>query len=94
MKREHIEWSRQHFELLKIGGIWGVPRSGLMFMRTGENELTLTGRMPYDKAMPITKDQLKEQQQNDYEGIYAHFTAAGITVKNNTNKETTNATED
>lgn len=78
------DWSRELFRVLKIGGVWGVPRSGLMFQRVSENELALTARMPHDPAMSITEDELIEQQTHEYEGVKRHFGNAGITVTDRT----------
>jgi hypothetical protein len=85
-KPEQAAWCRQQIDLLKIGGVWGIPRSGLIFTRTGENELTLTARMPWMAEMEgtITPEQLVEQQQDEYELNRRHFQAAGITMKDAT----------
>ena len=39
------QWCLMMFRSLKVGGVWGVPRSGLIFTRTGEDTLALTTRM-------------------------------------------------
>ena len=75
----HVEWSRQHFDMMKEGGTWGVPRSGLLFNKSGKT-LLLTARMPHDPAMPISPEQLAEQQQADFDIIKQNFGAAGIAV--------------
>lgn len=80
MDREHIEWSRRHFAMMKDGGVWGVPRSGLVFQRQGD-ELVLMTRMPHEEGMPVTPEQLAEQQRSDIAIITAHFGAAGVTVR-------------
>ena len=79
---EHIAWCRQQIDMLRIGGVWAIPRSGLIFTKTGDNELTLTARMPWMPEMEdtITPEQLVEQQQNEYETNERHFRAAGITM--------------
>lgn len=75
----HITWSRNLFASLREGGSWGVPRSGLVFIRRGK-ELHLILRMPHDPAMPCTSEQLQEQQRADIEVITANFGAAGVVV--------------
>lgn len=80
MKLEDIAWSKRQFEMLKDQGVWGVPRSGLMFQRRGE-ELWLLCRMPWVDEMPCTAAQLQEQQDGEYQSIKRHMEAAGITVK-------------
>ena len=80
MDPNHVEWSRRHFATMKDGGVWGVPRSGLIFQRQG-GELVLIDRMPHTEEMPVTPEQLAEQQRSDIAVITAHFGAAGIVVR-------------
>jgi hypothetical protein len=79
MNPEHIAWSRKTFDSLNEGGVWGIPRSGLMFRRRGDT-LVLFEAMPWSEGMPITGTQLIEQQESDYRAVKRHFEAAGITV--------------
>ena len=80
LNEDHVEWCRRQFNILTDGGAWGIPRSGLIFERHGGNRLVLVARMPHDPAMPITADELREQQDSDIEGTVLHFGAAGIEV--------------
>lgn len=73
-------WCRTHFAMMAEGGAWGVPRSGLLF-RKQAGALILYGVMPYDERMPITAEQLREQQDGEYDGIRQAFEAAGIVVR-------------
>jgi hypothetical protein len=73
----YVDWCRAHFAMLKDGGVWGVPRSGLIFTRCGD-ALVLTARMPHDPAMPLTAAELDKQQHDDFAGIKLHFDAAGV----------------
>ena len=79
---EHVAWCKTQVDMLRIGGVWAIPRSGLIFTRTGENELTLTARMPWMPEMEgtITAEQLAEQQQDEYETNRRYFAAAGVTM--------------
>lgn len=76
----HVAWCKQHFSMLRDGGTWGIPRSGLVFQKQGD-ALVLIDRMPYMEGMPITDAQLVEQQDSDYEGTREHFGAAGVKVR-------------
>lgn len=76
-----VAWSRNHFRTLRDGGSWGMPRSGLLFVKRGE-ELHLKLRMPHDPKMPCTAEQLREQQDADFEAVKTSFGLAGITVVN------------
>ena len=78
-----VEWSLQHFNRMSDGGAWTVPRSGMIFHKRGK-VLVLAVKMPWVKAMPINEDQFDAQQRLEYEGIKAHFEAAGITVEDHT----------
>lgn len=74
-----ILWCKQMWSMLADGGTWGVPRSGLVFQRSGD-VLRLRDRMPYTEDMPITEAQLREQQDADFNVIRQRFHAAGIPV--------------
>lgn len=84
MKESDIQWSRKHCNLLKVGGTWGVPRSGLFFKKTGEHSIALYNKMPFDPNMSVDKDTLDRIQKEDFECIARHFRAAGITVEDKT----------
>jgi hypothetical protein len=75
----HADWCRSIFALVAEGGTWGVPRSGLLF-RKQDGKLVLYAEMPYDPAMPITPEQLREQQDSEFESIRRHFAAADVEV--------------
>lgn len=77
MDPAHVEWSRRQFATMKDQGVWGIPRSGMIFQRQGD-ELVLI-RMPHMEGMPA--EQLAEQQQADFDVVKAHFEAAGIPVR-------------
>lgn len=87
---DHIAWSRQRFDLMTDGGIWSVPRSGLIFTRRAD-QLVLTQRMPWSPELaqaaadgldvPADADALTAYQDADYEIIREHFEAAGISVR-------------
>lgn len=77
---QHVPWCKVTFASLVEGGVWGVPRSGLIFRKEG-GALVLAQEMPYDEAMPITPEQLREQQDAEFEQIREHFAAAGIEVR-------------
>jgi len=80
MTPSNVEWSRRQFAMMKDGGIWGIPRSGMIFQRQGD-ELVLINRMPHMEEMPVTPAQLDQQQQADFDVVKAHFEAAGIPVR-------------
>lgn len=70
MEAAHIGWSKQLHSSLKEGGLWAVPRTGLIFRREGDS-MVLVQRLPGF----ADKDQWAE-----YDAIKAHFEAAGIAV--------------
>lgn len=63
-----------------------LPRSSIVACPSCEGEgqvreLVLYGVMPHDERMPITAEQLREQQDAEYEGIRRAFEAAGVVVR-------------
>ena len=75
----HADWCRSIFDLIAEGGVWGIPRSGLLFRKEG-NTLRLLASMPHDPAMPVTPVELDVVQASEFEQVRSHFAAAGITV--------------
>ena len=59
--------------------VWAIPRSGLVFQRQGDG-LVLIMVMPHDPALPLTEDELREYQREEYDAVKAHFEAAGVPV--------------
>ena len=79
----HVAWCRQHFAMIKDGGTWAIPRSGMIFTKRGNN-LVLTAAMPWEPGMPCTPEELTEQQTRELEECREHFGAAGVTVTSET----------
>lgn len=70
MELDHLKWCRKTFRMLNDGGVWVVPRSGLVFKREGE-QLRLIERLTGYNF---------EYQLADFNLITDYFTAAGIPV--------------
>lgn len=79
---QEVAWTINALSRLAIGGSWGVPRSGLIFTRTGETEATLTARMPLGGF--ATKIELEKYRQEDADCIARRITAGGWTFKDQT----------
>ncbi len=87
---EEVKWSRNHFDRIKIGGIWAVPRSGLIFTKKDEQTFELTAVMPYldemktaaadGRDVPESKEDLVAYQRDDFDAIAKRFNRAGITM--------------
>ncbi len=75
----HVAWSKRHFAMMRDGGSWALPSSGLIFMKRKER-LELVARMPHDPAMPMSAAELRELQDTVFEDTKVHFGAAGIFV--------------
>jgi len=67
------------WDMLREGGVWGVPRSGLIFRKEGQ-KFILADRMPWDPEMPCTEEELLEAQEFDIEGITNMMASIGVTV--------------
>lgn len=76
----HVVWCRHLFDMLHDKGVWGIPRSGLIFQKQGD-ALVLIDRMPYMEGMPISDEELATQQDHDYEDTCENFGAAGVKVR-------------
>ena len=80
MQDYYEQWCRQMWALLSEGGTWGVPRSGLVFVKL-DGELVEVARMPWTTNMPCTEEQLRHQQQGDFEEIRAQFQRIVVNVR-------------
>ena len=84
-------WCRQHFALMGEGGVWAVPRSGLVFTKR-DGALVLTARMPWTDELaaaaaggadvPRSPAELRAYQDADAALIRSRFEAAGIPTRN------------
>src|SRR5215469_2772959 len=89
MNQNHITWCKTNHALIKEGGSWAVPRSGLIFKKTLVG-YELTDLMPYTpelsqgfsdgKDVPPSPGKLLEYQRQDFNCIRQHHEAAGLTV--------------
>lgn len=79
-QEEFEEWSRSLWDLIADGGVWAVPRSGLIFRKTGPARMTLIARMPHEPEMPMSADALREYQDEEYESIKFQFGRVGVEV--------------
>ena len=79
MEDFEVAWSKNHFARMNDGGMWAVPRSGLIFQKRGAR-LVLTARMPHMDGMPLSAEQLREYQDADFKVIQSNFEAARIPV--------------
>ena len=80
---DHDEWCRRTFAMVRDGGVWAIPRSGLVFRKdAGARRFTLIARMPWAPELEgrITAEQLLEQQEAEYEATREAFEHAGIEV--------------
>lgn len=80
---DHIEWSRNIFQTLREGGIWAVPRSGLVFQKR-EGKFFLVQRMPWDESYPIPREEMRNFQTHDLRLISRYMRAAGVLVEDET----------
>ncbi len=82
-------WCLQTFGMIRDGGVWGVPRSGLLFTKRGDG-LVLTARMPWSEEIaeavaegrdvPVDVEALRAYQDSDFALIARKFEEAGIPV--------------
>jgi hypothetical protein len=90
-EQSHQLWCKNQHNLIRNGGVWTVPRSGMIFTRTPKGfELTLV--MPFlpemtqalerdpEKDIPKTPEELLAYQRSDFRCIQRHFKAAGLEI--------------
>lgn len=77
---EHAEWCAELFRVMSQGGVWGIPRSGLVFRKEGTS-LVLVSEMPWSEEMSVTKQQLHAAQLEEFEVVRENFGRAGIEVR-------------
>lgn len=70
-KLSDIQWCKDLFESLNDGGKWAVPRSGLIFTKSGD-------KLVLDAMLPGFN---KEDQDSEFDLIREYFFEAGISVK-------------
>lgn len=90
---DEIAWVRGHLDLMAEGGVWAVPRSGLVFSKR-DGALVLIGRMPWTDDLaqalldgldvPAGAEAFRAYQDADLALIRGRFEAAGIPVTDST----------
>lgn len=91
---QEVAWSVNMFRMMRISATWAVPRSGLIFQRTGFNILTLVAAMPWKDIEQIktetgidlprhidTEAKLLAWQREDLAAIAKRFIAGGIVIE-------------
>jgi len=74
-------WCQNLWQMLNDDGRWAVPRSGLTYRKDeAAMQLVLCWRMPWDPELPMTEEQLHEQQDSDHSANVEMFGMAGVTV--------------
>ena len=85
-EKEFANWCLQMWRMLRDGGTWAVPRSGLIFQKRS-GKLVLIQALPWMPGMADEEgyaltdaDDLLLYQRNDYETIKFYFNEAKIEV--------------
>jgi hypothetical protein len=82
---QQAEWATAMWNMLRDNGIWGIPRSGLMYRKDKERaRLTLYERMPWMEGMPLTREELLAEQDSDHGGLVVLFAIIGVEVVDDT----------
>lgn len=80
LRPEHVEWQRQVFQLLRIGGVWAFPGAGLIFRRRAENVVVCDDSMPFQEGMPGSPEEWQKHQDDSYEAVRQRGEAAGFVM--------------
>ena len=67
-------WCRDLIDELKDGGVWGIPRSGVIFRKTGRDRMTWVANMP----ARLKGGEL--HREKEYRTNHEQFGSAGITI--------------
>lgn len=79
--QSHLDWCRNIWAMIADGGVWAVPRSGLVFRKDEQARTwTVAERMPHDPAMPISADELRTYQDEEVGAIRQRFASIGVEV--------------
>jgi hypothetical protein len=74
-------WATQLWESLEDGGIWGIPRCGLIYQKDEpEKRLVLLARMAWFEELSVSEAELRERQDEDHQGITRMMYAIGVEV--------------
>jgi len=75
-------FARGIWDKLADGGVWGIPRCGLVYRKDAEaKELVLIMRMPWFEGLSASEQQLLDSQEHDHAGIIDMFDAIGVGVR-------------
>lgn len=79
--QEEVAWCEGIWNMLKPGGVWAIPRSGLIFKKDAVSaSFVLIERMPHIEGMPVTPEQLREIQDGDLLATRERFALMGVKV--------------
>lgn len=81
--KDQIAWSLNLWTHLKLGGVWGIPRSGLIMAKT-KTGFDLQSLAPVTDVQGST-DYWQKYRQEDFDCIAKRFTAAGLTFTDSQN---------
>lgn len=70
---DHGKWCRDMHKLIAHGGLWGLPRTGLVFRKTG-NVLIWVGVIP----PKLKLDDLDAAREHEFETNLKNFSNAGV----------------
>jgi hypothetical protein len=78
---QHAEWCRSHFARMKPGGLWMIPRTGLVFRRTGNVLLWVAVIPPVMPNAMLSPADLAKVREAEFEDNANHFTHAGVIIQ-------------
>lgn len=87
---QEVNWTKDTLNRMRIGGIWAVPRSGLIFTKRAEDHVELTAVIPFTDDMmqahelgadvPDSAEALLAHQADDFNCIAKRARDAGYKV--------------
>jgi hypothetical protein len=78
---DDVAWLARQWDMVRDGGVWAIPRSGIVLQKDEPGRRWIvSARMPHMEGMPVTAEELREQQDAELEGIAARYEVVGIAV--------------
>lgn len=73
-----LAWTENTFNMLRIGGVQGFPRSGLMYKKVSNKKMQLIAVMPLENVEEENRGLFKQQQIFDHNAFKASCKALSI----------------
>lgn len=81
---DNAKWCLNLYNMLNDNGLWAIPRSGMIIAKRPGGLMELVMFIPHEDAMPISAEELLEQQRGEWQEFCKHCKTAGIKTRDKT----------